>query len=121
MQPHRVDDEFVFPNVSIISMILSSNLFLDGMAKLSLIFSFAWSINARASGIAGFSSPSTTLSTIRSGAEALRQSLILFQNSVERTMSCTSSPAFVFCQFISNPFFTHKKNLKGIFVLVQTL
>ena len=35
------------------------------------------------SGIAGFSSPSTTLKAIKSGAKALRQSLTEFQNSVE--------------------------------------
>uniref|UniRef100_A0A0A9D8M0 Uncharacterized protein n=1 Tax=Arundo donax TaxID=35708 RepID=A0A0A9D8M0_ARUDO len=78
------------------SKILLSKGFLIWTAKLSFIFSFAWFISAATSGIAGFSSPSTTLRTIRSGPEALRQSSTVFQNSVESTMLCTSSPALVF-------------------------
>jgi hypothetical protein len=139
-----------------ISMIFLSKVFLLSIAKLSLIFSLACFISAETSGIAAFSSPSTTLrgclflvfrhfllafgrsknwmaskvrswkhlsmnfsasrfwgnltfgspgsyftkvtkssnkhplSTIKSGAEALRQSSMLFQNSIESTMSCIS-------------------------------
>jgi hypothetical protein len=68
-----------------------SRLFLAKLAffyvKLSFILSFALSISVATSTMASFSSPSIALRTIRSGAEALRQSSTVLQNVEARTMS----------------------------------